>query len=205
MHLLLLCVASGSSSRTITCYVCAICTHGIVVVLCLWLWLAVLRLARGSCENASVFDKSNGIFAVKQNSYLYTVSTAEGREMNLIFYFPACVSWAEWHVLYPRMSSTSGFYGAVSHKWITVATFDRTCIAHLRIRIQSIKMCWTFAFIIISYRTVYVTLILYNYVWKFLVPISAGPQTILKFKVDSLSSFRKTQDCVLTGSRMLHS
>jgi len=117
-------------------------------------WVVPLALVsgvtvRGSRENASVFDKSNGIFAVKQNSYLYTVSTAEGREMNLIFYFPACVSWAQWHVLCPRMSSTAVFYGAVSHNWITVATVDLTCIAHLRIRMQPIKMCWTFAFIII--------------------------------------------------------
>ena len=117
-------------------------------------WVIPLALVCGvtvrvSCENASVFDKSNGIFAVKQNSYLYTVSTAEGREMNVIFYFPACVSWAQWHVLCPRMSSTTGFYGAVNHIWITVATVDLTCIPHLRIRMQSIKMCWTFAFIII--------------------------------------------------------
>jgi hypothetical protein len=69
--------------------------------------------------------------------------------MNLIFYFPACVSWAQWHVLCPRMSSTAGFYGAVSHNRITDATVDLTCIAHLRIRMQCIKMCWIFVFIII--------------------------------------------------------
>jgi hypothetical protein len=40
-------------------------------------------------------------------------------------------------------------YGAVSHNWNTVATVYLTCIAHLRIRMQSIKICWTFAFIII--------------------------------------------------------
>jgi hypothetical protein len=32
---------------------------------------------------------------------------------------------------------------------------------------------------------VYVALILYNYVRNFLVPVSAGSQTILRFKVDS--------------------
>lgn len=38
---------------------------------------------RGSCENASVFDKSNGIFAVKQNSYRIN-SRGKGNEFDIL-------------------------------------------------------------------------------------------------------------------------
>jgi len=132
----------------------AMCVRDMHTLHCCWfvtLALVSSVTVRGSCENASVFDKSNGIFAVKQNSYRYTVSTVEGREMNLIFYFHACVSWAQCHVLCPRMSSTAGFYGAVSHNWITFPTVDLTCIAHLRIR--SLKCVALLPLLSSSYRT----------------------------------------------------
>ena len=130
MHLLLLCVASGSSSRTITCYVCEICTHGIVVVLYLWLWLAVLRFAWGSCENASVFDKSNGIFYCKTKLLpLYRInSRGKGNEFDILL---SCLCF-----MGPMTHAVSAdeFYFRVlwgRESWITVATVDRTCIAYL--------------------------------------------------------------------------
>jgi hypothetical protein len=174
-------------------------------------WVVPLALVsgvtvRGSCENASVFDKSNGIFAVKQNSYLYTVSTAEGTEMNLIFYFPACISWAQWHVLFPRVSSSAVFYGTVSHNWITVATVDLACIAHLRIRMQSIKMCWTFVFIITflpnGFMSPWYSIIMFGSS-RFLSQLSHRLFWGLKWILSAPSE--KIQDCVTTGSRMLHS